>query len=149
MTAHAVHLEPEYRTERHKTFDPARAGDFTPEADGWDVVPEERRVAYNPVTDRDEFYVVPEVRTPWSWTAEESMRIDQPTECPDCTRGLYARDDAPGFGPFLHCVRIDDVNWCPPCHTGCLVACGETRDAPWPRPEPVEPEPAEPEPVEA
>lgn len=94
--SHAVHVEPEYETRRVKTYDPARGDSKKP--DGEDEAP--------------------------FWGFDEKVRINVPSDCPDCTRGLVAEVKDK---PFLRCTQAvlkPDVQ---PCHAGCIVACGLPR----------------------
>lgn len=123
MTAHAVHLIPQFRVDRVKTFDPAR-GDRKQPA-GEDAVEAWTQKTMDPATGLIEIVEHPEIRTPY-WEFDDTVSVGRPTDCPDCTRGLSAKDDLDDFGPFLHCVQVDRENYADPCHTGCLVACGKT-----------------------
>ncbi len=121
MTARAVHLVPQYRVDRLKTFDPDRGDTKAPI--GEDVVEAWTQRLLDPETGLIDIVEHPEIRIPF-WEFDDTVQINQPTDCPDCTRGLSAKDDLGDFGPFLHCVQVDAENYCDPCHTGCLVACG-------------------------
>lgn len=129
--SHVVHLVPQYRTDRLKTFDPQR-GD-TKKPAGEDVVPESQYHEVDPVALTVKVVTVPEVRTSY-WEFDQTMRVGQPTECPDCTTGLASwtnadYPDTTGWKAgadlvFLACWHASrDVE---PCHSGCLVACGRT-----------------------
>lgn len=129
--SHKIHLKPSYRTNRVKTFDPS-LGD-TKKPAGEDVVEAHATYEIDLTTMTAKEVKHPEVRTPY-WEFDETARIDQPTECPDCGRQLaaWANADYPdkkGWKAgsdlvFLACPMAGrDIK---PCHSGCLVACGRT-----------------------
>lgn len=125
MPAHFVHVEPEYRTNVVKTYEP-ELGDSDVHVD-IEVIPEVRTVAWNPQTKRDEIVVVSEELQLAHWEFSERVQTNAPTDCPDCARGLWSKDDLEDFGPFYVCFNVTDDDNADPCHTGCIVACGFPR----------------------
>jgi len=129
--SHVVHLTPQYRVDRVKTFDPAR-GD-TKKPAGEDVVEAHEYHEVDPVALTVKVVQVPEVRTPY-WEFDDTVRVGRPGDCPDCTRGLLGITDD-DLGAYLACSRLPldlEATGIPdryphakrPCHEGCLIACG-------------------------
>ena len=129
--SHVVHLTPQYRVDRTKTFDPQRGDTLEPA--GEDVVEAHEYHEVDPVALTVKVVTVPEVRTPY-WEFDDTVRIGRPEDCPDCTRGLLGITDDE-LGAYLACQRVPidlEAAGIPdrfphakrPCHEGCLIACG-------------------------
>jgi hypothetical protein len=106
LDPHAVHAPPTFKTERNKTYDPARAGGRPPDG----------RDGPGPY-----------------WMLQAVVRHNGLVRCPDCGRVLIAAHDLEveraGFN-FLVCWDLQRPYRLPasvqPCHEGCVVACGRS-----------------------
>lgn len=97
---HVVHVDPEYADETIRTYDPARAfGERPP--DGFTDVDGDG--------DPDPY-----------WEYVETGRVNVPTDCPDCTRGLVSR------GVDQICITLPTTLELGGA-TGDVIACGLNR----------------------